>query len=317
MSNKKLKISITIDTEFSINHAFQNPYSAIPKGKDHVLCPVDSINTGLPFLLSTFKNYNITATFYIEALQCAYFGLNEMGQFIPEILNDKHEIGLHIHPCWLTFLNKEWQKDVISNPNDSCANLSDYELDAILNYAKNIFKQWNINKISSIRTGSLKCDTNTLRAFARHNILLSSTLGIGYFKPHETLLHLVSGHKHIETVLEMPILTYQFLGFPFHKDKILTITGTNFDTICYLLNKAHQIGYHHIILLTHPFEFITKKNRIRLEKLCAYIQNNSHRFEAHSIESIGNSLFQQGDFIGSKIKIPFLKALRLILENKF
>lgn len=76
------EICITIDTEFSIGGAFADPARYRPLSNELVDCTIDGRSEGLDFLLHILRDFRAHATFFVEVLQCFYFGERPMGRII-------------------------------------------------------------------------------------------------------------------------------------------------------------------------------------------------------------------------------------------
>src|SRR5712692_2837454 len=70
---KPIDVCITVDTEFSIGGNFCDPEMA-PIAKPIVLGAINGKEHGLGFILDSLAGFGIRATFFVEALQTAYFG---------------------------------------------------------------------------------------------------------------------------------------------------------------------------------------------------------------------------------------------------
>ena len=68
------EVCLTIDTEFSIGGAFDDPINRRPIGEAFVRCPVEGVEHGLPFILRTLARFGVPATFFVETLNAAHFG---------------------------------------------------------------------------------------------------------------------------------------------------------------------------------------------------------------------------------------------------
>src|SRR5690606_31280527 len=81
----------------------------------------------------------------------------------------------------------------------------------------------------------------------------------------------------------------------------------------HLLWKARNAGVENIVLLTHPFEFIKKRdfryqdlirnrvNQERLQKLCAFIQHHDQDFESADFSG------QHQQWVQSELEQPFIE----------
>src|SRR5947209_7251871 len=116
-SRKPIEVCITIDTEFSIGGNFGNP-DLPPIAAPIVLGPSGGKEHGLGFLLDNFSEFGIRATFFVEALQTAYFGDEPMGGIARRIADAGHDVQLHLHPCWL-YYETTAQQGANKAPDDS------------------------------------------------------------------------------------------------------------------------------------------------------------------------------------------------------
>ena len=129
----RTEVCITIDTEFSIGGAFADPVRRRPIGEENVTCPADGHENGLGFLLDTFRDHGIAATFFTETLQSAYFGDAPMGRMVERILRAGQDVQLHLHPCWRSFRDPDWRETIRhAPPNDRCDGRGDAEMQDIV-----------------------------------------------------------------------------------------------------------------------------------------------------------------------------------------
>ena len=101
-TRKPIQVCITVDTEFSIGGNFDNP-QLTPVSDPIVLGAVGGKEHGLGFLLDSLAQFALPATFFVEALQTAYFGDEPMGSIARRIADAGHDVQLHLHPCWLHY----------------------------------------------------------------------------------------------------------------------------------------------------------------------------------------------------------------------
>ena len=77
-SPKPTEVCFSVDTEFSIGGNFEDP-NLSPIAERMVLGTIDGKEHRLGFLLDVFRKFGVQATFFVEALQAAYFGDEPMG----------------------------------------------------------------------------------------------------------------------------------------------------------------------------------------------------------------------------------------------
>src|SRR5215472_294459 len=87
---KPIEVCITIDTEFSVGGNFGDP-ALPPVAEPIVLGSVGGKEQGLGFLLDSFAEFGVRATFFVEALQTAYFGDEPMGSIARRIAEAGHD----------------------------------------------------------------------------------------------------------------------------------------------------------------------------------------------------------------------------------
>ena len=162
-----MKVFLTIDTEFSIGGAFQAPLSVQPIGAQNVLCTVAGKSEGLGFMLDTFAACGLRATFFVEALQCAYFGDAPMGEIAQRIAAAGHDLQLHLHPVWTYFDHPQWQQQLaLVQPADNMHGRSVEQLASWMQRGIDTFARWGLPAPVALRTGNLMVDRNVYRAMA-------------------------------------------------------------------------------------------------------------------------------------------------------
>lgn len=286
---KPTEITITIDTECSIAGAFAQPDVRKPVADKAILCEVDGKEQGVGFLLDTFEQYNIKASFFVECAHYYYFGDKPMQAVVERILKAGQDAQLHVHPCWM-YYNKDPELGTYPT-NDSCKGRDYDELKRIFELSIGTFKRWTGKRPDALRTGSLLADLNIYDVLSDLEIPVSSNVAIGVNLPDEEELYLNGGRHYVKGVMELPVYSYvdRFVSGKEHV-KSLQITSCSWPEMKFLLNKARAEGVENIVILTHPFEFIKKsdpyftkitRNRVnqqRLEKLCMFIAENENDF---------------------------------------
>lgn len=326
----RTQICITIDTEFSIAGAFADPRRS-PLGDDNVACTVGGREQGLGFLLETFAEHGIPATFFVETLQSAYFGDAPMGRTVERLLVAGQDVQLHVHPCWRTFRDPDWRAGVpmAAAPNDDCDGMDPSELRDAIGEASAALGRMGAGPIVAMRTGNLRADRGVYRAMADCGIPVASNVGVALNRPADRALHLSGGRHRVEGVLEVPVLTYAQLRLGARRvDRLLTTTATSAAETEALLWSAHRAGVPTIVLLTHPFEFvkgdrldparqrINRINQRRLRRMCAFVAANAHAFEAVSFAGAAPGWLAQPDVPAPDLDAPLLPVLARMVANR-
>ncbi|WP_114327615.1 polysaccharide deacetylase [Candidatus Colwellia aromaticivorans] len=326
MSQKPTKITITIDTEFSIAGHFDNPEKYKPLSTPVVTCPVDGQEQGLGFMLALFAKFDIKASFFVECANYFYFGDQPMQSLVQRIVDAGQDIQLHVHPVWLSFIQ---DSKLGSFPrNDDCAQRSFDDLFKAFKLCVEVFERWVGHKPLALRTGSLWADKNVYQVMNALGIPMASNIGLGVFKPKEDELQLVSGRRKVANVMEVPILTYQDVNILGKKhQKSIQITSCSWPEMKHILWKCRKLGIDNVVILTHPFEYIKKadfqyhkvtKNRVnqqRLTKLCAFITEHDQDFTSATFTSEQKE-WQSVEHEQIKFAIPNRFAIGRKLHNK-
>lgn len=293
-------IYITIDTEYSIAGAFDPHHYFSPLADEVVYGNEPNAKGGLSFLLDTFEQYEIEATFFVEAINVKHFGYNKMGDVVKEIRNKRQDVQLHVHPVWAVFNGSNYTANDQFYPlNDTLLGRSEDQIKRILDIGFDAFDRWGVDCPRAIRTGSLFIEDNLYRIFSDYGIDVSSSVGTGVYLPNSKRLHLDVVGKMVEGVFELPVTTFYDLPLlrPNNR-KSLQITSCSWPEIKHTIVQANKNGVEDIVILTHPFEFFKRKdfrysetirnrvNQKRLIKLCKFIQNNQDRFMSKHIVDI-------------------------------
>lgn len=321
------EITITIDTECNIAGAFTNPEKYKPISEQAILCEVGGKEQGVGFMLETFEQYGITASFFIECAQYFYFGDEPMRSVAKRILAAGQDAQLHVHPCWMSYNDDEGIG--IFPVDDSCKGRNYDELRKIFEISIDIFARWTGRRPDAIRTGNLLADTNIYKVMKDLAIPLASNVGVGVNLPSEPKLNLYGGRSVIEGVMELPVFTYRDMNlFGKQSIKSLQINSCSWLEMKYLLLKARAEGVENIVILTHPFEFIKKsdpfftkmaRNRVnqeRLEKLCRFISEHDQDFISAGFGDSRDKWLQKGPVAQEIIDIPSYYMMGRKLHNK-
>ena len=326
----RTEVSITIDTEFSIAGAFDDPANRTPVGEQQVACRIDGQEHGLGFLLETFARYGTSATFFVEALNTAYFGDGPMGGVVERILAAGQDAQLHLHPCWAFFRHDDWIERVKRDtPSDRCDGRGLEELEELIGLGLAAFARWGAPRPIALRTGNLQADRAVYQAMARQGLRLASNLGVAYQLPADPSLDLAGGRHWIDGVLELPILSYTQLAFGSRRwRRMLAITASSGREIEALLWQARAAGISPIVVITHPFEFIkggradgdkrqpNRINKARLERLCRFIAEHPDDFTSASFGAAGPAWLEAAPLDQPDLTAPLLPVLGRMVENK-
>ena len=292
----RTRVCITIDTEFSIGGAFSDTAKQ-PVAEPLVWCNVEGRSQGLGFMLDTFRQYDVQATFFVETLHRHHFKHDPMRPIALQIHEQGHEVQLHAHPCWTLFKDADWRNTARNvRDRDDIGKRSVDEVVQLINQGIETFKEWGLPRPLAFRSGNLNHSDDLYRALALTGIPYASNIGIAIHDSGDAHYKLYSGQHERHGVKEFPVLSFSDWRMGRKQNiKSLTIAGSSFVETRYLLEKARSEGIPLVVVLTHPFEFVqnrdlafeqTRRNgqtQKRLDKLCAFLQQNSDRFDASGL----------------------------------
>lgn len=327
---KPTEVVITIDTEFSVGGAFDDPSGQTrPVGEPNVTGPVNGEEQGLGFMLDIFAHHDVPATFFVETLQTRHFGPEPMGKLVSRIADAGHDLQMHLHPLWLAFDGERMVQDTPWPPDDDCASRSVEELAAMMRRGIRTFAAWGLPRPVALRTGNLAVDRNVYQAQAKVGLPLASNIGLTVSQPDDPALQLKAGRHRIEGVLELPVLCFkEFEIGQYCRRRILQIRSTGWREQKSALKRARAAGAETVVVLTHPFEFFKRgdqqcrqirPNRLsqrRLEKLCSFVQANPSSFRFTTFGSSKEKWLAAADRPECDIAIPPAPMVARLLHNK-
>lgn len=326
----KTEVCITVDVEYSVAGAFGRPDLYKPLGTEVVECRVEGREHGLGFILDSLRRYGMTATFFTEALQTAYFGDDSMRAIAERIVTAGQDLQLHLHPCWLHFKDERWMQKGFA-ANDSCAGRTDADLDELIGLGIETFLRWGVPPPVALRTGGFRTDRAVFRAMARAGLRLASNLSIGVFEPKEPELFKAGGRHLFDGVLEVPATSFQSPSFLQRSGscpwRTLSITGTSKAETESLLWQARRKGGQTVVVLTHPSEFVKRKgfryenllihkiNQDRLLSLLDFVKRHDSEFEAVTFGERGHAWFASGTTEAPTVRTRLHHALLRTAQN--
>jgi hypothetical protein len=322
-TRRPIEVCITIDTEFSIGGNFEDP-ALTPVAEPMVLGSADGKEQGLGFILDSFAEFGMRATFFVEALQTAYFGDEPMGGIARRIAAAGHDVQLHLHPCWLHYEKTEGSKPA---PNDSCAGRTDAELRHFFEFGLSVFSRWGVPAPVAVRTGNFQVDQNFFQAAENSGLRLSSSIAVPIYRPPADGFVLVGGKHRVGRILELPIFCYSYRIVGSARLRALCITACSAAEIFSVLRQAYEHQLSPVLILTHPQEYIKKTdfryatvrrnraNQSRLRAVLKFLKQHEDDFKTIPISAISDD---GADTIGIErpvVSVSRGRAMVRMIEN--
>ena len=300
-----LNVMITVDTEVWPDsrgwpHVPLNSATRCERELDAYLFGGDS-GLGLPYQLEVLRDAGLKAIFFVEPLFSFALGAEPLGRVLRLIAAHDQEVGLHLHPEWLT--------------DPRCAELpgfrgplirqySEQEQTVLLLAGTRRLRELGAPPIHCFRAGSWGADRTTLRALARAGIEIDSSLNATFPASFPELAERESLCQPAvrEGSWEFPVT--RFVDRPPSGRRPLHVCACSFDEFSTVLEQAESAGWSHIVMVLHSFEFM-RVNRIstgrvspqrllaaRFERLCAYLAANTARFRTCHFSDIDLNALQ-------------------------
>jgi len=295
VQRKPVDVLITVDTEVW-PRADNWPHSPLPANERcerEIECYFwggeSHPKLGLPFQLETLRAFGLRGTFFVDPLFSFALGLPVLARVVSAIKDAGQEVGLHLHPEWLTDPRMPFKHD-FHGPY-----LRDYQeavQSDLIRRALDRLAAAGAVEVSSFRAGSWGANMATLRALKRHGIRFDSSLNACYAAslpdlPTRTALLQPAV---IEDVWEFPLT--HFIDRPPAGRRELQICACSQREFSHVLEAAYAEGWDYVVIVTHSFEFVRVGNlgqktgsvgpmRLlgqRFETLCRYLARHGDRF---------------------------------------
>jgi peptidoglycan/xylan/chitin deacetylase (PgdA/CDA1 family) len=322
-----LQVAITFDIEFSINGAFDDPETRRPLGRESLLCRMEGREAGIGTVLNILNKHGLKATFFIEALQTAWFDDDEMGDVAQRIEAEGHELQLHLHPAWLQFDNPDWADAVqktppVTNVHDSLLALPAVRALDIVERGKAVFERWSLPTPTAVRTGNLIMDRALYKVFGDAGLTVSSSVGCGIYQPEDPELDLYAAPQQFDGVMEIPVSSYWGANpLLLRRKRLATIQGLGSREQRALIKAARKAGLPFLVILSHISELCSVDyagvphpnvhNLRKLEQLCRTI-SQSPNLEAATINQLAKKFSDD-----TPLKDKRLQVSRLISATRF
>ena len=294
---EKVNVSITVDTEHSIGGAFSSSNLRPVGNEKRVFGKVGKDSYGIPRIMDIAEAHGIRLTFFVEVLNKYYFGEEETRSVCEYILNRGHDIQLHLHPNYLSFVAGQILGQRYS---DLIGTYSLSDQTWLIEEGVNTLKKYGVPNPVAFRAGCYGANQDTLTALKRNRIWIDSSYNHAYLGKTCLLNDLrINDVKHVlENVWEFPITNFvEKTRVRAKRFMPLDINGVSFHETKYVLNWARLKGVRSVTIILHSFSFLKhydvqyqkSKPRFhiiqRFRKICQYLYENTHLYELRTLGS--------------------------------
>jgi hypothetical protein len=245
---------------------------------------------GLPFQLATFARHGLKATYFVDPLFSYALGLPALRKVVDAIADHRQEVGLHLHPEWLT------DPRCVGLPRFAGPLLSAYEepeQDALIRAGAHRLAEAGARNVVAFRAGSWGANQATLRALKRQGFRFDSSLNACFAPSFSDLPARGALARPVEVggVWEVPVTT--FVDRPPSGRRPLHVCACSFLEFRKVLEHAEASAWPTVVIVLHSFEFV-RVSRIarrgglgrqrllarRFESLCRYLADQGDRFRS-------------------------------------
>ena len=286
----KTKVVLTVDTEPSIAGALRANEVNTPLIHEPVAGVVDGKSEALGFLVETLTGHGLVATFFVETVHTRYFPDTVMGSYVDRLLRAGQDVQLHLHPCWLSFEDGKFDRSSVAS--DHCHELETGRLVTLISEGANQIAAWTGVRPSGMRSGNFSTALSVFEAMSQAGLRHASNICLAVHRPPEPELALTGGAHDFAGIRELPVTCFVDVG-PVGRRRLrpMQVTALTAREQISLLNAAHECENPVVVIVTHPFEFVKRRdfrytnlrpNRMiqdRFRRLCAFLAENTDRFE--------------------------------------
>jgi hypothetical protein len=324
-----MQVVLTVDTEASIAGAYDDPQANRPLIDEPVWGEVAGRSEALGFIIRTLSAHGLTATFFVETAHVAYFSDRPMGHYVAALLEAGQDVQLHLHPTWCNFRTRLIAE--ATRVSDHCHRIGEELLVRLLREGIDQIEAWTGCRPFGFRAGNFSTDRSIFVAMRHVGLRYGSNICAAFPATHDPALRLPGGIHDIDGIVELPVTCFADAG-PVGRGRLrpLQVTACSFTEIRALLNQLHTAGGKIAVIVTHPFEYLIRDdfrytklrpNRMvqgRLEKLCAFLAENSDHFDTVPLEVAAHSVAAGGPapaLVGSPI-LSTLRAAQNVINDR-
>ena len=318
--HRLVKVFITVDTEIWPDAA---SWPHTPLGRDQACAKetswyfyggAGSAARGLPYQLATLSAAGLKATYFVDPLFSFALGLKPLAEVIALIREHGQEVGLHLHPEWLTDPRCP-PLPAFAGPQLHAYRQADQE--TLIRVGRDRLVEAGAAPPSAFRAGNWGASLDTLRALKRCGIPYDSSLNARFASSFTEIDGATRDGTtqpvEIEGVWEFPVT--QFIDRQPDRLRPLHVCAASLSEFRAVLEHAAAHGWFAVVIVLHSFEFV-RIDRLaagkdaasqkllagRFERLCDYLTSHADRFETchfADIDRTGLSAATQAPLLAS------------------
>ncbi len=242
---------------------------------------------GLPLKLKVLRDHGLKGVFFVEPVFSARFGLAPLQEVVGLIHEGGQEVQLHVHAEWLD----EARVPIVARPPaGKVQHLSLLSLEhqtELIGWSRKRLAEAGAPHANAFRAGSFMFNRDTLRALEANGLGIDSSYNHYFQGPASGIVEPQSQIPilpfRVGNVVEVPVTVYRDLPFHFRP---VQLKGCSLAEMKSVLNKAADAGHSTIVIVSHSFELLDRRDYSRDETvvqrflgLCEFLARNTDRFE--------------------------------------
>ena len=299
-----VNVFITVDTEVWPNSPGW-PHAPLPGGYDarrdiewYLRGGRGAEARGVPWQLEVLARAGLKATYFVDPMFSFALGLAPLRELVATIAAGGQEVGLHLHPEWLT------DRGCASLPAFRGPLLHGYDEDdqrTLVAAALERLAEAGSGDVVAFRAGSWGANLATLRALRAVGIHCDSSLNARFaasFPDIDAARRDGATQPFVlEGVDEFPVTN--FTDRPPAGRRPLHVCAASVAEFRAVLDHAFAHGWEAVVIVLHSFEFV-RVDRVassraaspqrllarRFEQLCAFLGENRSRFETRHFADV-------------------------------
>lgn len=253
---------------------------------------------GVPYQLEVLARAGLKATYFVDPMFSFALGIEPLRELVARIAGAGQEIGLHLHPEWLT--------------DSRCGDLPAFRGPLLHGYDEAAqctliraglarLAQAGSPPVVAFRAGSWGANLATLRALRANGLRYDSSLNARFAASFPDL---AAGTREgatqpflLDGLAEFPVTT--FADLPPAGRRPLHVCAASLAEFRMVLDHADAQGWDAVVVVLHSFEFVRVERtgpgavapqRLlarRFERLCAFLDANRSRFATRHFSGLG------------------------------
>ncbi len=291
----RVKVYFTVDVEIWTD-GWSDIDARFPQAfKNYIYGPTRHGEYGLPMTLRLLADHGLQGVFFVEPMFSARFGLAPLQEVVGLIQAAGQDVQLHLHAEWCNEARERLLARDLPGKIQHLSHFPRAEQSELLTWARQRLAAAGAAPATAFRAGSFAFNRDTLLGLEAAGIFLDSSYnechggaGAGVWN---------AGARGIPTqpfavgrVVELPVTVFH--DRPGHL-RPLHLTACSLREMVGVLDKAVTAGYEHVVIVSHNFELMDRRNFTRdevvarrLRGLCEFLRRRADVFETCSLRGV-------------------------------